>query len=418
MKKEYFLLIRQSVFVSIPTGFLVGLSIAGYDAIVNTLLWDKITGSFSPTVLCFFPILGLTLSGTILSFCRVPNSSMADEVVFAYHHPAQGLHLKSSIPKFLASIATLGLGCSAGLEGSSKWVGAVIATSFQKWMNRTPFLKPIWEEIRLTMIVGASAGIAAVFRAPLSGTIMALESPYKKDLAHEALIPALVAAAISYSTFITFRSASPYFPVSFNYHLNIKDLLFCPLVGLLCGLSSNLFLFILERCKKAFNHSPQILRSFGGGIALCCIALFMLWLTETPATLQSGLSITQSFFSQTQSAPFLVVFFVLKLLATAITFGFGGVGGLFVPSASIGAALGALCDLGLHPTQPGLFTLIGIASFIGASYNSLLFAVVFVAETSGNEMLVTPALISCCFAFLITGGLSNSKSQITKRISL
>jgi CBS domain-containing protein len=95
----------------------------------------------------------------------------------------------------------------------------------------------------------------------------------------------------------------------------------------------------------------------------------------------------------------------------------GGVGGLFVPSATIGAGLGAVCDLLFHPTQPGLFTLVGIAAFTGASYNSLLFAAVFVAEATGSPALVVPSLIASCAAFLVSAGVSNSQSQHQRRSS-
>jgi CBS domain-containing protein len=88
---------------------------------------------------------------------------------------------------------------------------------------------------------------------------------------------------------------------------------------------------------------------------------------------------------------------------------------LFVPSATIGAALGAACDLLFHPSQPGLFTLVGIAAFAGASYNSLLFAAVFVAEATGSATLVVPSLIASCTAFLVSAGISNSESQRQKR---
>jgi CIC family chloride channel protein len=112
-----------------------------------------------------------------------------------------------------------------------------------------------------------------------------------------------------------------------------------------------------------------------------------------------------------------VLIFAAKLLATVFTFGTGGVGGLFVPSATIGAALGAIFDALFHPSQPGLFTLIGIAAFTGASYNSLLFAAVFVAEATGSPALVVPSLIASCTAFLVSAGISNSESQRPRRSS-
>ena len=86
-----------------------------------------------------------------------------------------------------------------------------------------------------------------------------------------------------------------------------------------------------------------------------------------------------------------------------------------MPSATIGAAMGAACDLAFHPSQPGLFTLVGIAAFTGASYNSLLFAAVFIAEATGSPALVVPGLLASCTAFLVSAGISNSPSQAQRR---
>ena len=85
---------------------------------------------------------------------------------------------------------------------------------------------------------------------------------------------------------------------------------------------------------------------------------------------------------------------------------------LFVPTAAtIGAALGACWDCVIPGHIFGVYTLLGIAAFSGASYNSLLFSAVFIAEATGNVFLVVPALLASSFAFLVSAGVSNSKSQ-------
>jgi CIC family chloride channel protein len=138
---------------------------------------------------------------------------------------------------------------------------------------------------------------------------------------------------------------------------------------------------------------------------------------HTPATLQAGLPVANALLNGKYLLWACAFLFAVKLIATVVTFGMGGVGGLFVPSATIGAALGAACDAMFHPSQPGLFTLIGIAAFTGASYNSLLFAAVFVAEATGSPALVVPSLIASSAAFLVAAGISNSEVQREHRIT-
>jgi CBS domain-containing protein len=185
------------------------------------------------------------------------------------------------------------------------------------------------------------------------------------------------------------------------------------------GLASHLFLGLLAKMKKSYSRSttPRIFKNLLGGVLLSLLALLTLHVAHTPATLQAGLPVANALLNGKFLLWICVFLFAAKLLATVITFGMGGVGGLFVPSATIGAALGAACDALFHPSQPGLFTLIGIAAFTGASYNSLLFAAVFIAEATGSPALVVPGLIASSAAFLVAAGISNSEAQREHRIT-
>lgn len=403
--------------VAAPMGVVVGLAIAGYDYVVNELLWSSLLHHFAPLVLCLMPIVALTLTGVILSLFQVKSSSMADEVVRAYHRPDQTIDYRAAVPKLTASVATMGFGGSAGMEGASKWLGATITSWLQNKLNRSKSLRLLHGKAETTLLVGAAAGIAAIFRAPLTGAIMGIESPYKHDMAHEALIPGLVAAGTSFATFSFLRPSTPYFPITFTYHIHIRDLLLCLPVGVLGGLASHLFLGLLAKTKKRFSRwaAPRVFKSFCGGVLLAAVAWITLRVLHTPATLQAGLPVANQLLHGDFLLKACIFLFALKLIATVLTFGMGGVGGLFVPSATIGAALGAACDAAFHPTQPGLFTLIGIAAFTGASYNSLLFAAVFVAEATGSPALVVPSLIASSMAFLVAAGISNSEAQKERR---
>jgi CIC family chloride channel protein len=410
---------RHVFLVAAPLGVIVGAAIAGYDYVVNDLLWKSCTEHFSPIILCLLPIVAMVLTGTIMSIFRVKSSSMADEVVRAYHRPDQQIDFKVALPKLTASVATMGFGASAGMEGASKWLGGTITSYLQRKINQHPRLQFLQGKAEITLMVGAAAGIAAIFRAPLTGAIMGIESPYKHDLAHEALIPGLVASATSYATFSFLRPSTPYFPIDFVYHIHVRDLLLCLPVGILGGLASHLFLALLARTKRRYNRStaPRIFKNLVGGVLLSLIAFLTLYVVHTPATLQAGLPVANALLNGKYLLWACAFLFAVKLIATVVTFGMGGVGGLFVPSATIGAALGAACDAMFHPSQPGLFTLIGIAAFTGASYNSLLFAAVFVAEATGSPALVVPSLIASSAAFLVAAGISNSEVQREHRIT-
>ncbi len=412
---ESLLIARHVLVVAAPMGILVGLAIAAYDWTINELLWSHVT-RYRATLQMWLPLAAMIAAGIILRLFRVPSSSMADEVVDAYHRPGAGMPAKTAWGKLVASIATMGLGASAGMEGASKWLGATIGSVLQTGLNKLG-LPAARGDVKTTLISGGSAGIAAIFRAPLSGAIMGVESPYKHDLAHEALLHALVASATSFWAYTRLRPATPYFPVSFHYVLTTKDLLVALPLGICAGLASHVFLWSLRYWRRRFTNfgGPLPVRMAAAGLLLVLLAFAGYWLLGRPVTLQAGLPVANLLLNGNFGLRAALLVFVLKLLATTITFGGGGVGGLFVPTATVGAALGACFDRLFAASHPGVFTLLGIAAFSGASYNSILFSAVFVAEATGNVFLVVPALIAASFAFLVSAGVSNSRSQQRRR---
>ncbi len=412
---EALTLARHMLLVAAPLGVLVGAAIAAYDWAVNDLLWRRVAER-SPAVQIAAPFVGLLLTGILLRVFRTPSPSMADEVVRSYHEPGEGMPTGTAPGKLVASLATMGLGGSAGMEGASKWLGATLGSFVQSTLNRLPFPALRWNT-KTTLLTGGAAGIAAIFRAPLSGAIMGVESPYKHDLAHEALLPALVASAASFWSFSRLRPATPYFPIHFQYALSTRDVLLAVPLGLAAGLASHAFLWTLARLRRRFEgfHPSPVARAALGGALLSLVAWASLRIVGKPITLGAGLPVANALLRGEYVLPAALAIFGLKLLATSITFGSGGVGGLFVPTATMGAALGAAFDAVFAPGHPGVFTLLGIAAFSGASYNSILFSAVFVAEATGNVALVVPSLVASAVAFALSAGVSNSRSQLRRR---
>ena len=315
--KENFLLARHVLLVAAPVGALVGTAIAAYDYLVNVVLWERFLHTFPPLALCLLPIAGMFLTGLILSFFRVPSSSMADEVVRAYHSPDAGIDYKSAIPKLAASVATMGFGASAGMEGASKWLGGTISSFVQSRLNRFPALTWMHGRVETTLIAGAAAGISAIFRAPLTGAIMGIESPYKRDMAHDALIHGLVASATSYAAFIFFRPATPYFPIHFTYQLDGGDLLLCVPLGIAGGLASHAFLGLLGWIKRFWARwgAPRFVKTLAGGIIVSLIAFGANALVDSPVTLHSGLPVANQLLNGKFTLMAILIIFVAKMLA-------------------------------------------------------------------------------------------------------
>jgi CIC family chloride channel protein len=402
---------KSSILNGLLIGSAVGLIIALYDYIISNM--QIISKTHIPNIyIGTLPFFGMLITAAIVKYAKLARTSMADEIVLAYHSSPEQIELKKSIPKTFASIATLGFGGSAGIEGASKWVGAILGLSIQRLIN---FFKPIKKDhgdLTIALMTGASAGIGAIFKAPLSGTIMALESPYKKDFAHEALVQSFIGAVTSYTVFTSLRGNSKFFIISLNYNLRWEDMLIACLIGLCSGLSSTIFLKTLKTIRDKYCAKINFfLKYIIGGLAISAIAYFALWRFNSYVTMYGGNDTIINIFHNKYTASDSIIIGFLKTLATIITFAFGGIGGLFLPSATIGACIGNIFQNIFHITNPGVFSLIGIASFIAASYNGLLFGPLLIAEITGEPSLVVLGIIASTISFLVSNGVSNSSYQ-------
>ena len=122
--------------------------------------------------------------------------------------PATPLGLRAFVARTLAGLATLGSGGPMGLEGPSLYAGAVVGSNLQRRLPRM-FRNA---DRRVLLVAGAAAGVAAIFKAPATGAVFALEVPYQDDLARNMLLPAMVSSAAGYLVFVGINGTSAAVP--------------------------------------------------------------------------------------------------------------------------------------------------------------------------------------------------------------
>lgn len=259
---------------------------------------------------------------------------------------------------------------------------------------------------RTLLVAGAAAGVAAIFKAPATGAIFALEVPYRDDMARRMLLPALVASATGYLTFVTLSDTTPLLAVSvFDIpSFEFIDLLGALLVGATCAVGARAFAKLMRIAKGVSMRSlpPRLIVS-----AASMVGLFFLSreLTGLPLSLGAGYEVFTDwlFVERDISLWLLIAVFMIRCLASAMTTAGGGVGGVFIPLVVGGGLVGRGVASVVHPDRFTLYTLIGIAAFLGAGYRVPLAAVMFVAETTGKPNFVVPALIAAVAAELVMG---------------
>ncbi len=396
-------------------GVTTGLVVTGVAVIILKELWPAVFRYYLHHHWAMVPgvVLGFVATGFIMQFLTPdPDEHSTEEIVRSYHNHQGDIDMQPFLPKLLAAVTTVGFGGSAALEGPSIYGGGAIGSWL--WTKMRCFkLEP--RDRRIMLISGAAAGMAAVFRAPLTGLVFALEMPYKDDLAHEALLPSLIASVVSYITLAFFLGASPLFDFTSATSFTGRDLLWCALLGLVIGLIAMTFAITFRRArdfvvKWTLPHWMKL--AVGGLLTGLCGLVFVLVFKDSLVPLGPNYEAVGLVLG-TQHAPLeLIVFGLLKLGATIFSLASGGVSAMFVPLFLTGEAFGtAFGQLVVHSSSVELYAAVGMASFIAGGYKTPLAAVVFVAEATGGHAFIIPALIGSAVAYAVSGDASVSGDQ-------
>jgi chloride channel protein, CIC family len=358
-------------------------------------------------------LLGFLVTGLIMQFrTSDPDQHSTEEIIRSYHDHQGDIDVSSFWWKLLAAVTTVGSGGSAALEGPAIYSGGAIGSWL--WTRLERFgLDP--RDRRLMLMSGAAAGMAAVFRAPLTGIVFALEMPYKDDLAHEALLPSLIASVVSYATLATLLGPEPLFGFVGSIAFAPIDLAWSALLGLGCGVIAMVFTITFRRFRGFVIHAgvPHTMKLLIGGLMTgICGLIFATAFPGDLIPIGPNYEAVRSVLTTAHPPHELAAFAVLKLAATLFSLGTGGVSAMFVPLFLTGGALGSAFAQSIVRTPTfDLFAAVGMASFIAAGYKTPLTAVVFVAETTGGHSYIIPSLIGAAVAYAISGEASASRDQ-------
>ncbi len=389
---------RDVMLASALVGFATGLLLAGAERLTVTLL-DAVR-ELPNWLVVVVPGVGLVLAAFTLRYlARRTPPSLADTWLKAFHAPDKDMDVAAAPGGVLASMLTIGLGGAMGLEGLSIFAGGSIGTWVQRRMGW--LFRPV--DSKVLMTAGAAAGVAAIFKAPATGALFAIEVPFQDDFARRKLLPCLVAAATGYLGFAAINGTVPLFAAHGGNGFDAVHLIGAVGVGVVAGLGARIFAMMLRFAKQLSTRISLPVRIAGSAVAFALLIVVSLAATGRNLMLGPGYDCITWATRPDRAVLLLLLVLVLRCLATAVTTAGGGAGGLFIPLVVAGALVGRAAGGLVGRVDDTLFLIVGVAAFLGAGYRVPLCAVMFVAETTGRATFVVPALLAAVAADLVMG---------------
>lgn len=349
------------------------------------------------------PIVGGLLYGPLIArFAPEARGHGVPEVMVAVAEHGGRISPKVAVVKSLASALCIGSGGSVGREGPIVQIGSALGSTIGQIVRVPP------ARLRLLVACGAAGGISATFNAPIAGVMFALELILRS---FEAELFAVVVLA-SVAADIVGRAAfgnQPFLPlpgfrlVSFaEYPLYLGLGVAAGFVGV--GFSRVLYA-VEDLCDRAWPWSNAF-RPAAGGLLLGLLLLAL------PQMYGVGYPVLEGAVSGRYVIGFLLLLLVGKMLATSLTIGIGGSGGIFAPSLFLGAMLGAAYgqvanDLLPHRTAAaGAYALVGMAAVFAAAARAPITSVLIVFELTGDYRIMLPLMCATVVATTLSSVLT------------
>lgn len=378
------------------------------------------------SLLLLLPVLifGSLLTGILVTrFAPEAEGHGTDAAIRAFHGDGT-IRRRVPLLKAVTAILTISTGGSAGREGPSAQISAGFGSMVADMLGLSP------RERRIAMTTGIGAGIGTIFKAPLGGAVLAAEVLYTRDFEAEAIIPAFLASVIGYAIFGFFEGYTPIFAVG-QIVWNVWQIPLFLLLGVLCALFGMLYIFTFcwsrDRFSAAFQRYdlPAFLKPVSGAILLGVIVIGLSLVSPEGemlglASLGSSYGYDQLMIYAMVPLAVLVLLPFLKILATSLTLGSGGSGGVFAPGLTIGAAIGGSLGVILHLLAPAyvpvetipVFVIVGMISLFGAVANAPIAVLIMVVEMVGSITILVPAMAAVGISTLLKGEKTIFRAQV------
>ncbi|NCA82887.1 MAG: chloride channel protein [Opitutae bacterium] len=406
------------LFTAALIGLLGGLAAIAFDIAIHLFqdgFWSVVEPrladlrEISPWKIALVPAFGGLLVGLITTFLvSEAKGHGVPEVIKAVALDGGKIRGRVALAKTIASALTIGSGGSAGREGPIIQIGAAIGSRIGQAMGMSR------RRLRTLVGCGAAAGIAATFNAPIAGALFSVEV-ILGEFGAAQFSPIVISSVVATVVARAWRGNVPAFAPPPCTFASAWELIPYALLGLLCGLVSFAYIRINASTHRLFAHPrlPGWLRPAAGGLLVGLLALVL------PQVLGDGHGLSNAAFAGLFPVGLLLVLVFAKMLATGLTLGSGGSGGVFSPALAVGACLGAGLGglvaplLGAHYGGLAAYALVGMGGLVAGSMLAPITAILMVFEISANYSIILPVMLAAILSTVLVARLTGHLSIYT-----
>ncbi|MCZ6782922.1 MAG: chloride channel protein, partial [Proteobacteria bacterium] len=353
---------------------------------------------------------GLIVGPLIYFFAREARGHGVPEVIKAVALRGGVIRARVVAIKSLASAISIGTGGSVGREGPIVQIGSALGSAFGQLLNVPA------RQLRTIVGCGAAAGISATFNAPIAGALFAAEV-IVGDFAVAQFSPIVISSVVATVASRFFLGNHPAFPVPAYEIVSPFELAPYMVAGVLAGLVGVAFIYTLNLSETLFERLrfPEYLKASLGGLAVGLIGI------ELPQVFGVGYTTISAALAGSLTVATLGVLLVAKILATSVTIGSGGSGGIFAPSLFLGAMTGGFLGTFIHQWFPdataasGAYALVTMGAVVAATTHAPISAILIIFELT-QTIEIIPALMAACVLSTLVSQLLSRDSIYTSKL--
>lgn len=395
---------QRFLLLSIFIGVFAGLLVVCFHIVIDFLGWYAVGTLAEKTrhAAVLSPALGAVASSLLVTWIfKEARGAGVNQTKAAVYISDGYVPFSTVVGKFLACSISIGSGNSLGPEDPALQMGSGVASLLGRAFQLTR------DRMRMIAPVGAAAGIAAAFNAPITAVLFVMEEVIAGW--HTGVLGSIVLAATSavvVSRF--FLGDEPLFAVPQFTIRDPLELIVHALVGVAGGVLAAAFTKLVRLVRTRLRELPGWTVYVRPGVAGLLVGVAGLWL---PEVMGAGYAAVDAALHSRYSWQLLLALGLVKVLVTLLCFSAGIPGGMFAPTlfagAMIGGALGSMAEqLALFPTSTtGAYVLVGMGTFFAGVFRAPMTSVFMVFEVSATYMIILPVMVANTIAYVVARGL-------------